>query len=100
MPSNNIAKNAVAPIIETRLPSRPSAGQPPNDFDCTHWKLGKSSLAEGAAQFPGVVLKRFLFIFNDRIFDSNVDLGIPSLAAAPLGPDTRPRVSFNAASIM
>jgi hypothetical protein len=35
-------------------------------------------------------LKRFLSIFSDRIFDSSVDLAIPSLAAAPDGPNTRP----------
>jgi hypothetical protein len=28
--------------------------------------------------------------FSDLIFDSRVDPGIPSLAAAPAGPDTRP----------
>ena len=46
------------------------------------------------------VLKRFLLIFNDRIFDSMVDRGIPSLTAAPVGPATRPPVSFSAISIM
>src|ERR1700733_3842650 len=45
-------------------------------------------------------LKRFLSIFSDRIFDSSVERGIPNLTAAPLGPDTRPRVSFSAASII
>src|SRR6266436_2836715 len=39
-----------------------------------------------------VVLKRFLLIFSDLIFVSKVDPGIPSLAAAPDGPDTRPRL--------
>src|SRR5262249_29466718 len=34
-----------------------------------------------------------------RIFDSSVWRGIPSLAAAPDGPDTGPRLSANAASI-
>src|SRR5260370_38908299 len=46
------------------------------------------------------VLKRFLSIFNDRIFESRVDPGIPSLAAAPDGPDTRPRLLPRAASII
>src|SRR6266436_9320024 len=41
-------------------------------------------------------LKRFLLIFSDRIFDSNVDRGIPNFAAAPLGPNIRPRLSFRA----
>src|SRR6202021_1806169 len=46
------------------------------------------------------ILKRFLLILNDRIFDSMVDRGIPNLTAAPVGPDTRPPVSFSAVSIM
>src|SRR5258707_10670418 len=45
-------------------------------------------------------LKRFLLIFNNRIFDSNVDRGMPNLAAAPVGPNIRPRLSFRAASII
>jgi len=36
------------------------------------------------------VLKWYLLIFSDRIFDSNVDRLIPSFAAAPDGPYTRP----------
>src|ERR1700687_1194215 len=51
--------------------------------------------AEGA-----VVLKRFLLMFSDLILDSRVDPGRPSLAAAPDGPDTWPRLSRRAASIM
>src|SRR6267143_1246980 len=47
-----------------------------------------------------VVLKRFLLIFRDLIFESKVDPGIPSLAAAPDGPDTRPPLSRRAASII
>lgn len=35
------------------------------------------------------LLKRFLSTFRDRIFDSNVDRGIPRFAAAPEGPDFR-----------
>src|SRR5437879_13246816 len=50
-------------------------------------------------QIPAV-LKRFLFIFSDLIFDSNVDPGIPNLAAAPVGPDTCPPLSRRAASII
>ena len=34
-----------------------------------------------------------------RILDSSVDAGTPSRTAAPSGPDTRPCVSFNMASI-
>lgn len=47
-----------------------------------------------------MVLKRFLSIFSDLIFDSRVDPGIPSLAAAPDWPDTRPRHSRSAASMI
>src|SRR5712664_218590 len=47
-----------------------------------------------------VVLKRYLSIFSDLIFVSKVDPGIPSLAAAPDGPDTRPPLSRKAASII
>ena len=47
-----------------------------------------------------VVLKRFLLIFSDLIFDSKVDPGKPSLAAAPDGPDTCPPLSRRAASII
>src|SRR5258708_39437073 len=47
-----------------------------------------------------VVLKRFLSIFSDRIFESRVDPGMPSLAAAPDCPDTRPPLSRRAVSII
>ena len=47
-----------------------------------------------------VALKRFLLIFSDLIFESSVDPGIPSLAAAPDGPETRPPLSRRAASII
>jgi hypothetical protein len=46
------------------------------------------------------VLKRFLSIFKDLIFDSRVDRGIPSFAAAPDGPNTRPPLSLKTASII
>ena len=45
-------------------------------------------------------LKRFLSILSDLIFDSRVDRGMPSLVAAPNGPNTRPAHSFKAASII
>jgi len=35
-------------------------------------------------------------MFNDRIFDSSVERAIPSLAAAPDGPKTRPWLSRKA----
>src|SRR5712692_2182884 len=47
-----------------------------------------------------VVLKRSLLIFSDLIFDSRVDPGMPSLAAAPDGPATRPPLSRRAASMI
>ena len=37
-------------------------------------------------------LNRYLLIFRDRIFDSKVEAGMPSLAAAPDNPDTLPLV--------
>src|SRR6266436_6340834 len=51
-------------------------------------------------QPSGSVLKRFLSIFSDLILDSSVDRGMPNLAAAPVGPNTRPRLAFRASSIM
>src|SRR6516162_872920 len=45
-------------------------------------------------------LKRFLSIFSDLIFESSVDPGIPSLTAAPEGPDTLPPLSRRAASMI
>src|SRR5258706_14306540 len=49
---------------------------------------------------PAQLLKRFLLILSDRIFDSTVDRGIPSIAAAPDGPNTRPSLSRRADSII
>src|ERR1700681_3897449 len=46
------------------------------------------------------VLNRFLLIFSDLILESKVEPGIPSLAAAPDGPDTRPPLSRRAVSII
>ena len=45
-------------------------------------------------------LKRYLSIPRRLIFESSVRVGTPSFAAAPAGPDTRPRLSESAASIM
>ena len=47
----------------------------------------------GSPPVSGEALNRFLLILNDRIFDPRVDRGLPNLTAAPVGPDTRPRVS-------
>src|SRR5580704_4642073 len=64
--------------------------------------FGKQSETGGGGRLhvSGEVRKRFLSIFRERIFDSSVDLGMPNLAAAPVGPNIRPRLSFRAASIM
>jgi hypothetical protein len=48
----------------------------------------------------GLALKRFLLILSDRIFDSSVDRAIPSFAAAPDSPDTRPWHSRRVASMI
>lgn len=45
-------------------------------------------------------LKRCFVILSALIFDSSVDTGMPSLAAAPEGPATRPLLSVNAVSII
>src|ERR1700704_6987786 len=45
------------------------------------------------------VRKRLLLTFNERIFDSSVERGIPSRAAAPEGPNTRPSVARSASSM-
>lgn len=45
-------------------------------------------------------LNRYLLICRVLILDSRVERGMPSFAAAPPGPDTRPRLSVNADSII
>src|SRR6202035_1530791 len=45
-------------------------------------------------------LKRFLSILSDLIFESRVEPGMPSLIAAPEGPDTLPPLSTGAHSII
>src|SRR5882672_1956237 len=45
-------------------------------------------------------LNWFLEIVRALILDSRVEAGIRSLAAAPLGPETRPLDSLSAASII
>jgi hypothetical protein len=44
-------------------------------------------------------LKLYLSMFSNRIFESSVDRAMPSLAAAPEGPNTRPWLSRRASSI-
>jgi len=55
---------------------------------------------ESGCQARYSALKLYLLIFIARILDSKVEGGIPSLAAAPDGPDTRPRASAKAAPII
>src|SRR5713226_2638983 len=45
-------------------------------------------------------LNRSFLIPSALIFDSNVEPGMPSLAAAPDGPDTRPLLEARASSII
>jgi hypothetical protein len=52
------------------------------------------------AVFREIPLNRFLLILSALIFDSRVVPGMPSLAAAPDGPDTRAPHSRKAASMM
>src|SRR5215510_7592702 len=59
-----------------------------------------SEKSSGNFTNPQMVLKRCVLIFSDLIFESRVDRGMPSLAAAPEGPDTRPLVWAKAASIL
>src|SRR5271170_494303 len=63
--------------------------------------MSKVTYERGLAVLRGIyTLKRLLLIFSDRIFDSRVDRGIPSLEAAPDGPYTRPPHSCKAASMI
>jgi len=79
----------------------PEGGGLPHRASQFAGKFSKCSATSGlSSQISGEVLNRFLSIFRDRIFDSNVDRGMPNLAAAPLGPNIRPRLSFRAASII
>src|SRR5229473_4178068 len=64
-----------------------------------HLLTGKRA-ASASPQISDKVLKRFLSIFSALIFDSSVDRGMPNLAAAPVGPNIRPRLAFRASSMM
>jgi len=62
----------------------------------------------GSAEFSGVekssgywsATNLCFLIFNCLIFESSVERGIPSFAAAPSGPATFPPLSARAASII
>jgi hypothetical protein len=60
----------------------------------------RDSISGENPQVPSGALKRFLLMLSDRIFDSRVDRAIPSLAAAPDGPNIRPWDSRRASSII
>jgi len=75
----------------------------------TKWLEGKSDDENsGSAEFSEVKKNRgyycvtnFCFLmFSCLIFESSVDRGIPSFAAAPSGPATLPLLSAKAASII
>src|SRR5262245_17331374 len=51
-------------------------------------------------RFAGRVRKRIFLIPRARIFDSSVDRAIPSRAAAPDGPNTRPPLARRASSMI
>ena len=62
----------------------------------------------GSAEFSGIgggicydsEMNLYFLIFSCLIFESSVDRGIPSFAAAPSGPATFPLLAANAASII
>ena len=53
----------------------------------------------GGENQPGWDLNRYLSIRRRLILESRVEVDSPSLAAAPCGPDTRPRLWASAASM-
>src|ERR1700741_4643356 len=61
--------------------------------------MAKCRHHERYGRFGVRVRKRLLLIFNTRIFDSSVERGIPSRAAAPEGPNTRPSLARSASSM-
>ncbi len=63
------------------------------------YDVGANQSVEPAV-FREIPLKRFLLILSALIFDSRVVPGMPSLTAAPDGPDTRAPHSRKAASMM
>ena len=54
--------------------------------------------SSGQELFGARARKRALLILSARIFDSSVERGIPSRAAAPDGPNTRPPLARRASS--
>src|ERR1700687_107383 len=59
--------------------------------------LGVQPYATGSAP---KALNWYLWIPNRFIFESSVLVGMPSFAAAPVGPETRPLLAASAASII
>src|SRR4029077_6789555 len=64
------------------------------------YQIVRARGTRGEAHLQAGYLNCFLLILRALILWSRVDGGIPSLAAAPDGPQTRPLVSTSAASIM
>src|SRR2546422_10290891 len=60
--------------------------------------ISHGNVRSACYRYGSLPLKRFLSTLSERIFDSSVDRGTPSLAAAPGGPDTRPLLAASAAS--
>src|SRR3977135_1921279 len=68
--------------------------------ECRKEIRSPDAISDENPQVPDGALKRFLLMLSDRIFDSRVDRAIPSLAAAPEGPNIRPWDSRRASSII
>src|SRR5258706_1152880 len=73
----------------------PEADPPGFRQECPYGKRQR----ERQDLFAGRARKRPLWMFNVRIFDSSVERGIRSRAAAPDGPNTRPPVARSASSM-
>src|SRR5579872_3227385 len=68
------------------------------EFSTTKWRLAACDGTERRYQLGD--RKRYLLMFKLLIRDSSVERGMPSRAAAPSGPDTRPRLWASAFSII
>src|SRR5262249_57682559 len=87
-----IAK-VVKPLGFTRISAHESSGI--REVSRGEFSVGRAAHAPPSQER----LNRALLILSALIFDSSVEGGMPSRAAAPAGPDTRPFVAARAASI-
>ena len=62
------------------------------------WPMVKSCTTSGQKLFSARMRKRLLLTLSVRVFDSSLERGIPSRAAAPEGPNTRPPLASRASS--